>query len=469
LAGTRPAQAGPPADVSGDADPGALIPKLMRRITMGLTSPELASASVLGYQGYLEYQLNATAISDAAVDARLALLTTLAMQPYQLFGLTPGQAANELAEARIVRAVQSRRQLLERMVEFWTDHFNIDINLGFTSVLKTVDDRDVIRANALGSFPLMLMASAQSPAMLWYLNNNTSFAGNPNENYARELMELHTLGVDGGYTQQDVAEVARCFTGWTTYPSIVETYGVLAGTFRFDGGQHDSGEKIVLGNVVPSGGGMQDGMAVLSILANHPSCARYIARKLCKWLVSESPSQFLVNAVAATYTNTGGDIKAMIRTALAPDVLYDAPPKFKRPFHLCTSAIRALGASVVTVNGLRAQLEAAGNQPYSWPSPDGYPDTAMYWTGLPLARWNFGTALATGAISGTTFDAAAWASGLSTADQVVARLDQALFAGEMPAAQKARIRAYLLPDPPTPARIADAIGLAIASPGFQWV
>ena len=182
----RTAKAGPPA---------SSVHWLVRRLTLGETEAELATANSLGYQGYLDYQLDYTAIDDSAIDARIASYSTLTMEPnvlrtFQLQSLI----TNELIEATILRSVFSRRQLYQRMVEFWTDHFNIDHNTGFTRFLKTVDDREVIRPYALDTFPNMLMASAKSPAMLVYLDNISSIAGNPNENYARELMELHTLG-----------------------------------------------------------------------------------------------------------------------------------------------------------------------------------------------------------------------------------------------------------------------------------
>jgi uncharacterized protein (DUF1800 family) len=459
---------GEPPDVSADADPGSLTAKLVRRITLGLTTAELTSAASLGYSGYLENQLNYTAIDDSAADAAIAGLTTLSMQPYQLYPLTAAQIINELTEGTLRRSVLSRRQLYQRMVELWTDHFNIDITKEIDTHLKTVDDRDVIRANALGTFPALLSASAHSPAMLTYLDNQTSVAGNPNENYARELMELHTLSVSGGYTQTDVSEVARCLTGWTI---TRQTNNPGSGVFRFDATVHDTGSKTVLGQVIPGqsgAAGINEGLTVLSILANHPSTAVFIATKICKWLVSETPSQALINSVAATYTSTGGDIKAMIRTALAPNVLYDAPPKYKRPYHLFVSALRALPATITTINSLRNQLASAGHQQFYWTTPDGYPDTLLYWSGLILPRWNFGALLATGGLSGVSVDTAAFFSGLTTAAQMANTIDQSLFGGEMPAADKSRIQSYLLPDPPTSTRRNEALGLAIGSPGFQW-
>ncbi len=310
---------------------------LVNRITFGSTAEELALAESLGYEGYLEHHLDYTAIDDSALDARLAAYPTLTMEPWELVPVPAGEARNALIEACVLRSVFSKRQLFERMVEFWTDHFNIDIRNGNDQWLKTVDDREVVRAHALGSFPEMLSASAHSPAMLVYLDNNTNLAGNPNENYARELMELHTMGVDGGFTQRTVEEVARCFTGWTTYGKSTNPES-LAWSFRYRANRHDDNAKVLLGQRIRAGGGINDGLTVLDILATHPSTARFIARKLSSWFWGYDPPDGLVDSVASTYTVTGGDIKAMLRTLFMSGDAMTAPPKYKRPLHLVASA-----------------------------------------------------------------------------------------------------------------------------------
>ncbi len=456
-----------PPEVSGDYDPGSLLLKLVKRITMGATPGELSLANSLGYLGYLDYHLNAAAITeDPTLVARLAALTTLTMTPQQLFALNAAQVSNELVEAAIVRGVWSKRQLLERMVECWTDHFNIDIRNETDQYLKTVDDREVIRPNALGTFPDLLRASAHSPAMLYYLGNHLNKVGKPNENYARELMELHSLGVDGGYTQTDVQEVARCFTGWGLYGRVLSDPN--SGLFKYTPGDHDNGSKTVLGQFIPAGGGMQDGETVLNILLAHPSTPKFIAKKICRCLLSEAPSQSMIDSVAATYTATGGDIKAMIRTALTPNVLADAPPKYKRPFHMFVSALRTLPTAITSTSTLRSRLLAAGHVPFYWSTPDGYPDYLNYWVGLVIARWNFGAALMANQISGVSIDGTGFFTGITTAAQVVTKLNDAIFVGEMPAADQSRIRTYLLPDNPSASKKNESIGLALGSPAFQW-
>lgn len=460
------AKAAPPSEVSADVDPGSLLNKLVRRITMGYTPEEAALAHSLGYQGYLEYHLNHLAIDDSAIEARMndASHTTLSMTPQQLYTLTVGQIISELTDAAVLRSALSKRQLFERMVEFWTDHFNIDINKEDARYLKTIDDRDVIRANALTTVPQIVSASAHSPAMLIYLDNDISVAGNPNENYARELMELHTLGVDGGYTQQDVVEVARCFTGWT----YNRRPGTQRGTFQYNASTHDNGQKVVMGMVIPAGGGMQDGLTVLNMLTSHPNTARYISKKLVKWLVGESAPQSVVDSVVSAYTSTGGDIKAMIRAALAPNVLADAAPRFKRPYHHAISALRAVQASIGVTQAIRSSLSSSGHVPFQWGTPDGYPDQIDYWSGLLITRWNFGASIGQNAMNGVTLNLTAFFAGATTADQMADRINTNMFGGEMTANERNRIRDYLLPNPPTTSRQREALGLAIAAPTFQW-
>lgn len=439
---------------------------LVDRLTMGVTQAELTQAQTLGYSDYLEYQLAYEQIAeDPALLARLANLTTLTMTPDQLVPIPAGQVQNELTEATILRSVFSRQQLFQRAVELWTDHFNIDINNGIDRSLKTIDDRDVIRAHALGTFSQLLHASAQSPAMLYYLDNYTNVAGNPNENYGRELLELHSVSVHGGYTQQDVQEVARCFTGWTLYS---ERSGTNSWYFRFVNGQHDGGVKHVLGYDI-NAGGMNDGLAVLDILANHPSTANFIATKLCRWFYAEDPPVSLINSVATTYTGTGGDIKAMIRTIFNSVDPATAPFKFKRPYHLYVSALRATGATVNTINGIRQNLLSAGHVPFSWSPPDGYPDRLDAWSGLLLPRWNFGASMVmNNGVSGVVFNPTTFFSGATTIDQLMDRIDSALFGGFMDSADKQKVRDYLNVNPGQDQRRREAVGLAIAAPSYQW-
>lgn len=448
--------------------------QLIDRLTFGFTQQEAAIYTRLGPQGYLEYHLNHTLIDDSALDTYLATnYPTLTFTPQQLAQQTStGDGVNQLIRARLMRATFSRRQLFERAVEMWTDHFNIYIREDTVNFLKTADDRDVVRANALGTFPDMLRASAHSPAMLIYLNNDTNRVGAPNENYARELMELHTMGVDGGYTQADVQQVAKCFTGWTYQPSSA---GANAYTFRYNAGNHDNTQKTVLGTVIPAGGGQQDGETVLNILAAHPSTARYVSKKMLTAFWGYNPSGTLIDGLAAVYTATGGDIKAMLRHIFTSPTVPPRTPKFKRPMHLLVSALRGLNAEVTQPNNAQSPLSRAGHGPYDWSPPDGYPDDLASWTSLLLPRWNFGASLLNNEWFNNTTqqgirvnDVTLLANAPNTAVGVVDRLSEVLMNGQMPTADRDRLIAYLLPDPPTTTRKREAIGLAVATPAFQW-
>lgn len=455
-----------------------VVPRVARglidRLTFGFTVQEMSLYQRLGHQGYVDYHLNHTGIDDSVLEAYLAAnYPVLTMTPQQLSQQTStSDGANQLVRARLMRAVFSKRQLLERAVEMWTDHFNIFLRDDYLDFLKVADDRDVIRANALGSFPNMLRASAHSPAMLIYLNNDTNTRTAPNENYARELMELHSLGVDGGYTQQDVQQVAKCFTGWTFQPSSA---GASAYTFRYSNTNHDQTQKTVLGNIIPANGGQQDGETVLNILANHVSTAKYVAKKMLLAFWGYTPSQSLIDAVANVYTQTSGDIKAMLRYIILDPSVPPRTPKFKRPMHLAVSMLRGLNAEVTQPNNLQTPLVNAGHAPYEWIPPDGYPDNLSAWSGLLLARWNFGALLMNNNWYNNTtsqgirvVQASLLAGTPTTAAAIADRLSFLLTYGTMTTADRDRVMNYMLPDPPTNTRINEAIGLAVSSPSFQW-
>lgn len=443
--------------------PKTQLADLISRITMGFNEAELTQATALGYKGYLERQLKPESIDDSQNEN--AILTQ-----YPFLNWTTAQLLNgasniqtALTRATLQRAIFSKRQLLQRMVEFWADHFNISIGEnGLPECLRTEYDWAVLRPYALDTFPNLLRAVAHSAAMMVYLNNDLNIAGIPNENYARELMELHTMGADTGYTQQDVEEIARCLTGWGT-----SSWGG-GFAFQFHPAQHDNGAKTVLGHPIPANGGQNDGELVLDILANHPNTAFYIGRKLLRWLLGYTPSPKLVEGIAQVYIKTGGDIKEMIRFALTPDRLAAKTPKFKRPFHLWVSTFRALNAQLTFNADVLWRLDEAGQMPFRWDPPNGYPDALGFWSGLMLPRWNFATSLMDTGITGVTYDVATITQGATTASAIATRIDAALFGGRMRKTDKAAITQYLLPDPPNSRRIKEAIGLALASPSFQW-
>ena len=455
-----PAPIPPP---SNDEAWGSPEIRLSRRITNGLTPDEADRARRLGFSGYLEYHLNPAAIDDSAVQSFVATnYPQLAQEGIDLYLLDSGLVQRQLQEATLFRAAFSKRQLYERMVEFWSDHFNISFSeIGY---LKTLDDREVIRKNALGNFPDLLRASAHSAAMLVYLNNNTSRFPKVNENYARELMELHTLGVDGGYTQTDVSEVARCLSGWTIKGR---------GDFNFDSTGHDFGSKTFLGVNIPAAPGtgaaaVGEGDKVLNTLAAHPNTAKFIAKKMIMWLLRYDPPQALIDQVAATYLSTSGNIPAMIRVILTPANLATAPAKHKRPFHFVTSALRATNPVVKGVAAIAGtRLLLLGHQSFMWATPDGYPDKVQFWSGLVMQRWGFGdflTALTSGDI---IIDTAPFTL-VNTVDGVVQSINAMMFGGEIPSRVSDEIRSYLAGGTLNAARVRETLALAINSSTFQW-
>ncbi len=329
----------------------------------------------------------------------------------------PLQPLRELQQARMLRAVFSDRQLQEVMVDFWFNHFNVFAAKNLTRWMVTSYERDVIRPHALGKFQDLLVGVAQSPAMLYYLDNYLSQLERPprrdadgneipsrrpglNENFARELMELHTLGVDGGYTQQDVLDVARCFTGWTITPSP-------NATFVFRPRMHDRGEKYVLGNRIPPGGGIDDGLRVLHQLARHPSTARFIALKLSRRFVSDDPPAGLVERAAGVFKNTDGDIREVVRTILTSPEFFSAAVyrvKTRSPFEVVASSIRATSAATDGGAALHQAIQRMGGALYLCQPPTGYPEVSSEWlnSSTLLERMNFALALASNRIRGTT-------------------------------------------------------------------
>jgi uncharacterized protein (DUF1800 family) len=409
----------------------------LNRIGFGPTREEVQKVNRLGISAYLDEQLHPERISDALVEQKLSGLKTMRLSSRELIELypppkqaqqQPGRAAMtgqqqmqgprmvilELQQARLLRALYSQRQLYEMMVDFWSNHFNIFAAKGADRWLSTSYDRDTIRPHALGRFKDLLLATAQSPAMLFYLDNwlsaspNAAVArfapNNPrrglNENYARELMELHTLGVDGGYTQKDVQEVARCFTGWTIRRPRGE------GEFYFAPRIHDEGEKMVLGTRIPPGGGMADGLRVIDLLARHPATAHFISLKLARRFVSDDPPPSLVNQAAETFRQSEGDIPAVLRTLIgAPEFL--APEayqtKVKKPLEFVASALRMTGAEVQLSHQLLRYLGRMGEPLFLAQPPTGYPDAAASWTSpdMLLTRMNFAIDLVANRIPGS--------------------------------------------------------------------
>jgi uncharacterized protein (DUF1800 family) len=413
----------------------------------------------------------------------------------------------QLSEQKILRAAYSDRQLEEVLTDFWFNHFNVFAQKGATQEYVTSYERDVIRPHILGKFRDLLEATAKSPAMLFYLDNWQSVdpngphpapagprgrgaffarpgrAGgafglrvpmplgrgpnakqNPNaqrrglnENYGRELMELHTLGVDGGYTQQDVINVARAFTGWTIEQPR------MGGGFRYEPRFHDEGQKVVLGHVIEAGGGEADGEQVLDILASQPSTARFISTKLVRRFVSDNPPQALVDRAAARFLETGGDVREVVRLIITSPEFFSAQAyraKVKTPFEFVVSAVRALGVDVTNAQPFVAEVRQLGMPLYMCQPPTGYADRADAWvnTGALLARMNFALQMVGGRMRAIE-PAPESVVPSDSAEDVRSYLESAVLADDLSAVTSATI-----------AKAADprqAAALTLGSPEFQ--
>ncbi len=451
---------------------------LLNRISFGPTPEEVTAIDQMGYDAYLEQQLNPEQIDDGATDALirpynavlnlpLATLWRLANLEYRL--------TTALYGAAILRALHSKRQLLERMVEFWSDHFNV---AGEEILLPMARyyNRD-IRNNALGNFRALLLATAKSPAMLIYLDNYVNIAEHPNENYARELLELHTMGADNGYTEADVENVARAFTGWTTS----EESGYQ---FWFNTSQHDSDTKQVLGQTLPAGRGIEDGLHIIDMLVRHPATAQYISRKLCIKFVSDQPPQSLVDSTAAVFQANDGEIKPVLRHLFTSNAFKAAAgQKLRRPFTFYIAALRAAGASIINLGSSYEHLQVLGQPPYAWLPPNGYPATATPWmtTNGLLARWNGGMAITEGThggdYTGLRVNLHTRIGNPATVGDLVSTASQQVFGYVLPQAELAPFIRYASDDggAETPVthtllsrKLGTLYGLMIASPTFQW-
>jgi uncharacterized protein (DUF1800 family) len=445
-------------------------------------------------------------------------------------------AVAELQNAKIISAVESPRQFYEVLVDFWGNHFNVDVRKGPCRVLKVADDRDVIRPHVFGKFRDLLEASAKSPAMLHYLDNfqnsaarqmspneyrrrqqqlgpqaaaaqpalpagtvdQSRMVGGINENYAREIMELHTLGVDGGYTQKDVQEVARCFTGWTVNPQT--------GEFIFTPRRHDNGPKTVLGHAIPANGGIRDGEMVLDILASHPSTAHFISTELCRRFVADDPPPALVDRVANVFLQTGGDLRQVYQAIIYSPEFFSRQAyraKIKSPFEFAVSAVRATGGKIVSDDFLpldrRLAIESGatfgrnmdriasakrksldieiiemGEPLFAYQAPTGYTEDSRKWvnTGALIARMNFALALAEHKIVDVSVTPSDLIHGvdIDKPGLVLDRLNTAILQGEMTAPTRATLEKQVTGNDggnASTVNAAELVALVLGSPEFQ--
>ena len=442
-------------------DDTATVLHVLNRLAYGPRPGDVEAVRAMGVDAWIHRQLHPETIDDARVRERIAALPTATLDTRELMASyelpreakreiqqkraelgddaseadrrrarrelvrkyagdmkgAPRQVVDELQQAKVLRAVESERQLEEVLVDFWMNHFNVYANKGPEKFLVGAYEREVIRPHAWGRFEDLLLATAKSPAMLFYLDNWLSAdpeaasrgrgrllrtprrARGLNENYAREILELHTVGVDGGYTQEDVTEIARALTGWSIR-------GLRTGdpAFTFNARVHDRGDKTVLGRTI-RGGGVEEGEAIVRMLANHPRTARFVSTKLARRFVADEPPASLVDRAAATFLRTGGDIREVVKTIVTSPEFF-APEarqaKVKTPLEFVASAVRASGARVTSARELARRIALMGMPLYQQQPPTGYKDAAEAWvsTSGTLARLNFAADLAAGKVSG---------------------------------------------------------------------
>ncbi|MCI0746708.1 MAG: DUF1800 domain-containing protein [Verrucomicrobia subdivision 3 bacterium] len=476
-----------------------LITHHLNRLSFGPRPGDYDRVRALGateeeaVEAYIEEQLHPERISDQVCERAVSRLPALAEPLGELFEYHDHVLLRELVHGTLLRAVYSQRQLYEVMIQFWSDHFNIDPSKGDCKWLKVWDDREVIRRYALGYLPTapppglpeilrrfvpgaaphaprpagkfsdLVRASALSPAMLWYLDgreNRKSLPDDlPNENYARELLELHTLGVHGGYRQNDVTEVARALTGWTVRGLRRSSLNFQVGKVEFNPDLHDDGPKTVLGKLIPAGGGADDLDRVLQIVSAHPSTASHVARKLCQRFIADPPPDSAVATAAQAFLKSQGGIRETLRALFHSEEFRAARGlKFKRPFNFVVSALRATDARVrrrpnpYDDGPIYEYLRRMGHAPFDYPTPDGYPEQADPWFGTLLWRWKFALALSRNALRETDVDF----SSLKRRAQGEEPL-MALFLGRKPTLEEVEAcRAS-----------GDTLALLLASPAFQ--
>lgn len=463
---------------------------LLARASFGQTRGEPARLRSMGAAAWVEEQL--TVAEDPSVTDALDQLATLTWTAERIQSSSGDLASrarirDELVAATLYRMVHSRRQLFEVMVDHWSNHFNVYMD-DYHMMMKSVADREVMRAHALVDFRHLLHADAASVAMMQYLSTLQNTRRGPNENYAREVMELHTLGVDGGYTERDIKEVARCFTGWNRADD--------SWRFQFRAADHDEGAKSVFGAPIASRG-VDEGHEVLDRLVDHPNCPRHVARRLARRLVADEPPEGLVDRVAAAW-GRDGDIPAMLRALLASpefaaaasEPVAGGPAKIRRPMETWVAVLRGLGVDasfllVIPKDGdysgrPERYLQLMGQMPFRWRSPDGYPERRQRWSGahVMLSRWNFGLAAAEGRLAGVELDLVGQmaADGVAAdaaaivdywADRLLPRPllaeDRALLVEALTQGGDGRLSAAQVAE-----RLPEVLALIIDSPYFQW-
>jgi uncharacterized protein (DUF1800 family) len=489
----------------------------LNRLTFGPRAGDVDRVVALGVDRYIDQQLAAERIDDGLVERRLARFDVLRLSSEELARIyleeqrarrqrqqaggrdsaaeepqmpqmpqgrqlpRARRLAGELQQATMVRATLSERQLYEVMVDVWSNHFNVFMGKGADRFLVPDYIERTIRPHAMGKFEDLLVATARSPAMLFYLDNVQSVAPGSrppgraragerlpvglNENYARELMELHTLGVDGGYTQQDVINVARILTGWSMTPPP------RGARFVFHHWAHDRGAKIVLGRTFPAGRGQEEGLELLTLLARHPSTMRHVSAKLCARFLADDPPDGCIDAGVQAWERTGGEIREILRAIFRSNEFWTPAyrgAKVKTPLEFVVSAVRAVGGVPDSTLALAQLVGRLGQPLYLQPAPTGYPETQESWvnSGALLERLNVAMGLAAGRAPGVALNLEALIASWADAAQLAELVNRRILSGGASRNTLRVIQEQTASLAPAQARMM-AVGLALGSPEFQ--
>lgn len=457
-----------------------LMFRMLNRVTFAPTPALLKAVQKSGFSAWLEVQMNPNEVADADCKARLTDYPTLDQSPPALAAQYPDRQSRPIAEAlenaTIMREIYSEAQLHEVMVNFWLEHFSIYHRKGNVELLNTIHDRDVIRRYAFGNFRDLLGATAKSAAMLVYLDNASSRKANPNENYAREVMELHTLGI-GNYTETDVRAVARGLTGWSFVNNQDKpNYG----SFQFVGRFHDTDAKTIFGMDFPAGGGIEEGERILDTLATSPATAKRIAFKLCRRFISDDPPESIVNTATDAFLKNDGEIKPVLRAILTSTEFQNAPPKFKRPLEYFIGLCRHLRLElpsplpVAVVNFLLRM----NHLPFNWVAPNGYSDEGRHWVGNMMERWLTAYRVALARPDGVQLDLVRTASAdgaPNTLEGVLMYWQNALIGQPMSEADATTVLNFFrrngvdtLNNAAGQIALAEAVALILSSPAYQY-
>jgi len=433
--------------------------RLLRRINYGPTPADVAEIKTLGYTAYLEKQMNPGSIDDSECEARVMQFSPYLYDSYLTLNQQPWWAmTGNWNDAVIVRSIYSKRQLQQRMLEFWVDHFYVDsVKVPGPVIL---DYYRSISQECFGTFRELLKRSANHGAMMIYLDNLFSTATQINVNYAREILELHTLGVNGGYTESDIYQLADVFTGW----SVVNEGQPNTNQFEFKSNMHTPGTRTIMQQSFPQSGKAQ-GDAVLDWLTTHPSTIRFIGNKLSRYFLGKDASEALLTRIQNAW-GANGDIKAVLREVLNKTEINNSVPKFKRPNHLIFGSIRQLGLNLTYISGIYAgHLVKMNMAPLKWSQPDGYPDVFEYWAGGMVRRIRFVQEINSNSGLFQLMDVTPM---LSMDDAArVTEINSKLFLGELPVTDQVWIRRYLKGKSGHEA-MRSAISIAMSGSSYQW-